>query len=627
MRSGFSSPPGACLNRALTVLVPQLSQSMIDKCLAGLWPGGALCVRSETHMKPFECPRFVLLGNMYVRGALPYACSAEDPWLAAAGVAKRILTERAGVLGAGATTEARDFTRQLITLGLHRLEDREIMDVREWLREQYPTERAKTILAAKPDWDLETAARMLADEMASSEPHVPLADVEAFVTVKGFPKGEVYDEPKPPRNIHPRGDAYLRLMGPLIHAAERRIIRDLGDVIGLVKGMTIPERAAYTAQRLGAVGPYVTADYSAFEGSIRDIASVIEQQVFYYLIRDLSQSEEYRQLLQLNTSMVRVDRKLVWYYVRCRMSGDLWTSIGNALTNFVVTVLAWTRAARRGGLKITPLQMARIIRGVFEGDDSLLHVPSGYPQPTPEDFAHYGMVSKMAYADTLAEALFCQTCWSEDGNLLNIVRTLCRFFTSNAREKFDDRAVAGLLRAKATSLAYLSPHCPIVWALAKRTLRETRGVECIWTPDWWHKRLQKEAQTAHIDPSPPSAQTRAYVALSRGISEVEQVACEHYILDIWEWGTPLDGPVALLCSGYGGGQSWTWPAGTPVSWVCRPLRQVPGKCPKTLALHKVMRGGTTVLWSSSAQSCKAWMKERGAVGWSFGSGCAALHMA
>jgi len=113
--------------------------------------------------------------------------------------------------------------------------------------------------------------------------------------------------------------------------------------------------------------------------------------------------------------------------------------------------------------------------------------------------------------------------------------------------------------------------------------------------------------------------------MSRGISEAMQLACEHYILSEWKWGTPLGGPVSIMCRGFGEGQCWTWPVGTPFEWVCRALRPTVGKLPKT-ALHVGHRGGTTVLWSSEAKSPRKWMDQRGVHGWSFGSSVAALHM-
>jgi hypothetical protein len=51
---------------------------------------------------------------------------------------------------------------------------------------------------------------------------------------------------------------------------------------------------------------------------------------------------------------------------------------------------------------------------------------------------------------------------------------------------------ARLLRAKALSLMYEHPQCPILYALSRRIVRDTERVAALFPTDWWSQKLVSE---------------------------------------------------------------------------------------------------------------------------------------
>lgn len=549
------------------VLLPDVDEQLYNKTVKSvkLWKGGIMAIRSQDRLQ-WETPSWVALG-CFIPGVGPWIGSRNCARWSGVGVQKRLMNDAVGELGHEAKQTVRKFVRQLIhETGITPLEDVDIPSLEQWLADQYPGERASQIRESRPDWTREQAADALDRYEQKGE---IVEGLEEFVTLKSFPKDEGYLEPKVPRNINPRGDPYLKCMGPVIHACEKRIIRDMGQFIGLVKNMDMPERARYTRMRLGECGPYVSADFSCFEGSIRgSMLEYIELTVLRHLTSRLSDKHAVSVLLGLDSKTVLCIQRTVWYYVKCRMSGDLWTSIGNGLANFAVTTLAWTRSAQRVDSAWTPLRMARSLMGVYEGDDSLVCQPVGVPVPGPDDFSFFGMSAKIELADTLEEALFCQLAWMDDGNLGDIRRFVRKFFFTNARQKWDPRQWDGLLRAKATSLAYLFPKCPILSALAGRVLRETRGVQEVWDLDWYHRHLEGEVKKYGLHMGVPSMKVRAFVARTQGISVDEQLRTEHYLAHTWKWRQDLDPEYFTFAQG-NAATVIHWPRGTPMRVVTR----------------------------------------------------------
>jgi len=108
-----------------------------------------------------------------------------------------------------------------------------------------------------------------------------------------------------------------------------------------------------------------------------------------------------------------------------------------------------------------------------------------------------------------------------------------------------EKVLLGLLRAKALSLAYEHPRCPILHALAKRMLVHTNGVTPRFDSGWYasqltHEILQFSEQTMEMMALGPSQSTRIDFAEQYDVPVDVQLLIEEEIA-AWKGGC-LDGP-------------------------------------------------------------------------------------
>jgi hypothetical protein len=214
-----------------------------------------------------------------------------------------------------------------------------------------------------------------------------------------------------------------------------------------------------------------------------------------------------------------------------RMSGEMCTSLGNGFTNLV---LANFIAHRKGG----------VIQGVVEGDDGLFHctVPL-----SSADFLECGFTIKMLHHDDLLQSSFCGLIMSGDlSTMTDPVKVMLGVgWTSSNLRMCNDVVLKGLLRAKALSLAYEHPQCPILYRLALSLLVRTEGVTPRFSSNWYESSLLQEVErfkeeTQLMLKKGPSPRTRVDFARVFGIPIPVQLRVEQ---ELSEWhGGALDGP-------------------------------------------------------------------------------------
>jgi len=153
--------------------------------------------------------------------------------------------------------------------------------------------------------------------------------------------------------------------------------------------------------------------------------------------------------------------------------------------------MIWLFLAREAGAEIDL---------VVEGDDSLV-VTDGW-EPTVADFERVGFAAKVERHEKIHTASFCGNVFDPDvGTLVTDVRkVLAEFFwLSGAYRLVKPRTAKALLRAKAWSLYYQYPGCPVISHLAWNVLRLTAGVHLDKIVssrllDEWARTKLKEAQ-------------------------------------------------------------------------------------------------------------------------------------
>jgi len=198
------------------------------------------------------------------------------------------------------------------------------------------------------------------------------------------------------------------------------------------------------------------------------------------------------------------------------MSGDMCTSLGNGLTNLILALF------------ITQEQTGdyRKLQGIFEGDDGLFKVPF---EITSAMFAKLGFTIKIETGDLPNEMAFCQNRFATIGqNVKALDRVISDFGWTHSVIGCGERCSMALLRAKALSLCYELPHCPIVRALGQRALALTRGITPRFEYDWYHQTpARDEADLQRFD---PTVDTRELYFRLTGITPELQIMIEERIL-------------------------------------------------------------------------------------------------
>lgn len=284
---------------------------------------------------------------------------------------------------------------------------------------------------------------------------------------KSFIKAESYTDFKYPRCINSRSDAFKCFTGPIFKAIEDVVYQNPY----FIKHVSVPNRAEFISRMAIPGYEYIATDHSSFEARISSkIMKACELQLYSYMTQLLPNGDEF---------MYHVSRALPGINV-CqfkgfdvevpgnRMSGDMCTSLGNGYTNLMSMLFL---SCRRGFVP----------EGVVEGDDGLFAFPPGM-HPTVEDYAQLGFDIKLKSTNTIGDAGFCGMYFADEHtNVVDVRALLCKFGWTDSQQKCaGQRKLLGLLKAKALSLLYEVPHCPIALSLGKYVLRMTKWVKPIY---------------------------------------------------------------------------------------------------------------------------------------------------
>lgn len=343
---------------------------------------------------------------------------------------------------------------------------------------------------------------------------------------KSFIKDECYDKPKYPRAINSRSDEFKCFVGPIFQAISEEVFKHEA----FIKKIPINERPDYIRKHVEQYGSKVIAsDYTAYEAHfISRLMELCEFQLYRYMTQNLPDRREFMRACEevigdLNYCIFKFIRVLV---MATRMSGEMCTSLGNGFSNLMFMTFVADECRCTG------------VRGVVEGDDGLFTMFAGetghYPQA--EDFARLGLTIKPEWHDTIETASFCGIVFArEDGNNLADPRKLIAGFgwTSRKYARSRDGTLKQLLRAKALSMAYQYPGCPIAKSLANYGLRVTAGVNIsdriIDSMPEWPKRILCEALLVGAPVKEIGTASRLLVSKLWNIDVEQQLRIERYL--------------------------------------------------------------------------------------------------
>lgn len=364
--------------------------------------------------------------------------------------------------------------------------------------------------------------------------------------LRQFIKLESYTKFNYPRGIRARSDVFKCVAGPIFKAIEEVLYKSPH----FIKHVPVPQRPAYIIDLLNRSGYHIVAtDYTSFEALFsKEIMQVCEMQLYIYMLKNVNKSSLYKimsAMLGINTCFagnVEGRANMIIRVLARRMSGEMCTSLGNGFTNLMVFLFLCSRrgmTVQNGG-----------VNGVVEGDDGLF-VCRNEP-PTSEEFEELGFFIKIEKHNRLNEASFCGLVFDPDdlSNLADPAELLAKFgWTASQAMHGKPQKMKELLKAKAYSLAYELPRCPIAQALARYALRCSKNARLRFSgfrgqKTWWEEQIfgTQKPKLQHIEKEinrPIPVCNRLIVERVYGVSVCTQHAIETY-LDSLDVLTPLD---------------------------------------------------------------------------------------
>lgn len=325
-------------------------------------------------------------------------------------------------------------------------------------------------------------------------------------------KREHYDDYKNLRNIIARPMPYRSYIGPWYKSMEDIIFK----MDWFIKHTPVPERSQKIYE-LNVTGNNIyNTDYSGFEGSlIPQIMWACEVQLYNHMLSDYPQIARMIEsdLLSYNTIISKTGVKAGLH--GRRLSGEMCTSLGNSFTNLMVLLFL---IKHHGG-------DYHDVRGYVEGDDGIFTSPIVLKS---EFYEELGFEIKLLEYDDACKASFCGLIFASSGQIIRDPRRFFNVFSwTQSFIHAGDKIMLSLLRAKALSSIYETPHCPIVGVMTREALKYTHGYKAKFINDGYHDQL--EESDIKIESFNPSSETRMLFQEIYGIDINTQLIVEQLI--------------------------------------------------------------------------------------------------
>jgi len=271
-----------------------------------------------------------------------------------------------------------------------------------------------------------------------------------------FSKRERYPAFKYHRGIYAASQDQKVILGAFIRTIEEAVYSQLSQYF--LKHVTTFQRAKLIKERLYCVGAtYLGLDFSSFESSMtRDISQCTEIPLVDYMAGHLNPQLNQLFKSQLMCKHIVNHRDFTFKFHDGRMSGDLWTSLGNGFTNLMV-------------VKFVCHKLGFDAKGVVEGDDGLFRMDGQVP--TSSDFAKLGFHAKIELFDDIGRAGFCKMKFTDSlDQVTEPIERLVKFGWTSAVGSNPKRQL-DLLFTKALSLKAEFPNCPMLGPFADAIIR------------------------------------------------------------------------------------------------------------------------------------------------------------
>lgn len=382
----------------------------------------------------------------------------------------------------------------------------------EWLSSRsYPQARKEQLRRAKDDLEQNGILHVVKGE-------------PKYLLNSSFMKDEPYTEYKYPRAINSRSDEFKTFCGPFFSAVEKQVFA----LKYFIKKIPVDLRPDYIMQHVYREGArYVATDYTSFEaGFSRKLLEACEFRLYRYMARGLSIQKDVDLICRVMGGLNKCRFKRFRMTIEAtRMSGEMCTSLGNGFTNLMIMLYILHKAGDTDPA------------GVVEGDDGLFAILADTPKS--DDFDRFGMRVKMEIHDRIETASFCGLIFDvEDrANVADPREALASFgWARGLYARSSSKTLRKLLRAKALSLAYQYPGCPIIAELASAGLRWTSEIQdkhaiykVMKNQNQYEVTVWLEMRDRPMPSRPVGMRTRLLVEEKFGISVADQRAVEEYL--------------------------------------------------------------------------------------------------
>jgi len=376
-----------------------------------------------------------------------------------------------------------------------------------------------------------------------------IPDVRAFEK-NSFGKREWLTKMKQVRGIAGCSFSEKCYVGGAFKALEQSVYKQLPQ--HFLKGVSTDERAKRLIELLYKPGSqYLGLDVTSWESSITiDLAKECEVRLVRHMIGALDSTLCEFIVHDMTMKHKLRYRKFVVSGVEGRMSGDLWTSLGNGFTNLMM-------------IKFVCRALGYDPVGVFEGDDGLVRMDG--PIPTREMFARLGFDSKIELFNSLGEAGFCKMKFTDNAvQVTDPIERLTKFgWTADIRAT--GNTLWNLRYTKALSLKAEFPQCPILGPFSDYIIRccKASGVRLrlIYDEDRMWVAQKIEGASRWLDElSVPPLDARLLVERLYGITVSEQEAVEAEFANL-DTVVPVSHPAITDRLPIAWRKSWDWYTG------------------------------------------------------------------
>jgi hypothetical protein len=342
---------------------------------------------------------------------------------------------------------------------------------------------------------------------------------------KCFMKDETYQQFKHSRGIYSKEDWFKNIAGPLASACESVVF----DHPVFIKHVPVLLRPGLLFKTLFCPGAkYVTSDYTAYESHFtEDVMRNVEFKLYRYLLQNVPGALNTLDFVE-DAIVGRQEcyfKNFKFSVNASRMSGEMFTSIGNGFTNYALMAFA----AKEHGTQL---------KGFVEGDDGIFTFENNIV-PESDYFERLGFTIKMETHAELNKASFCGNLFDVD-DLIVVTdprEVLLNFgWSKTPHVSYGKIKLQELLKSKSMSFAYQYRGCPIIQSLAHYGLRLTKRIDLrrylekdrsisLWEREQILEALENQKEIYKVE---PPIKTRILIEELYGLTIEEQHKIEEY---------------------------------------------------------------------------------------------------